>query len=367
MKTDSRSVETGRKVVFDEQAREFIRSKWFFGNDSMTEAQFEEFLLICERSGLDPMRGTIMPMFLPVYNDKGKVLYTEMRPYTTVDGMAELAQQTGMYGGLLGMEWCGGDGVWKDSWLADEPPAAARARVKRLGTDEAITMVAMRKEFMPKKPSSFWRSMPSHMLGKCAFAIALRWAFPQALQGIYASEELDNVVAEEKSAAGPVKITDAASRKGNHPAKVPAPANKPKVAEVRPAQVDDEDRLAAEDNEEAGEVTNVHDALATRLDSLYPRSTKWATTMGELPEPKFNWLVRDMVKPVANASPDTWRIWGAVEFIRAEMREAEVKIPADWRKTAKLRASTAIIGLDGDDDDLEYGSIDEELEGEKTP
>lgn len=35
-----------------------------------------------------------------------------------------------------------------------------------------------------------WRDMPYNMLGKCAIAGALRWAFPEALSGVFSEEEI---------------------------------------------------------------------------------------------------------------------------------------------------------------------------------
>lgn len=44
----------------------------------------------------------------------------------TVDGILALANRTGRYIGI-DQYWCGKDGQWRDVWLEDEPPAAARA------------------------------------------------------------------------------------------------------------------------------------------------------------------------------------------------------------------------------------------------
>lgn len=99
------------------------------------------------------------------------------------------------------VQWCGPDGVWRDVWLADEPPAAARAVLLRDG--RRYPAVCLYREFVGMKKiyrdkvwtgqwavNSMWESKPAHMLAKCARAAALRSAFPRQFADVRIPEEL---------------------------------------------------------------------------------------------------------------------------------------------------------------------------------
>jgi hypothetical protein len=119
-----------------------------------------------------------------------------------------MAERTGKYNGQTPPQWCGADGTWKDVWLDDKPPSAARVGVYRLGAPEPLWAIAVYKEYVQKKkdgsPNRMWATMPSNQLLKCAEGLALRKAFPE-LQGVYGAEEM-----EQADNNKPAQITEAA-------------------------------------------------------------------------------------------------------------------------------------------------------------
>jgi len=63
--------------------------------------------------------------------------------------------------------------------------------VKRKNMEEVIEYKARYPEFAQN--TYVWKNKPYLMLEKCAIANAFRWAFPEALSGIYISEEMKGV------------------------------------------------------------------------------------------------------------------------------------------------------------------------------
>jgi hypothetical protein len=84
--------------------------------------------------------------------------------------------------------WCGTDGVWRDVWLENEPPAAARVLVYRKGCTKPFPGIAKFAEYAVAGP--MWTKMPANQLAKCAEALGLRKAFPHQLSGLYTPDEM---------------------------------------------------------------------------------------------------------------------------------------------------------------------------------
>ncbi|MFI7315194.1 phage recombination protein Bet [Streptomyces hygroscopicus] len=163
------------------------------GIDNQVAAEeLSAFLHLCQRTRLDPFSRQIY-LIGRWDNRQQRKVYT---PQTSIDGYRVIAHRAAAEAGhALGYEdtlWCDSSGRWRDVWLADAPPAAAKVTVVRNGM--RFSAVARYSEYVQTKkggePSGLWGKMPATMTAKCAEALALRMAFPHDLAGVYTAEEM---------------------------------------------------------------------------------------------------------------------------------------------------------------------------------
>lgn len=157
-----------------------------------SDLEFEHFIETCATRGLNPLAKQIYCVMRNQKTDEGWKKVPTIQ--TSIDGYRLIAQRTGEYRGQVGPHWCGPDGVWREVWLDDVPPAAARVGVLREGFGEPLYGVARWASYVQTNkdgsPSKFWAQMPDVMLAKVAESLALRKAFPEELSGLYTSEEM---------------------------------------------------------------------------------------------------------------------------------------------------------------------------------
>lgn len=210
-----------------------------------SDDELKLFLMQCQRTGLDPFSRQIHAVMRKSKDQVTGLWVERLSIQVGIDGFRLVADRTGQTDGQDGPFWCGPDGVWRDVWLEQTPPAAAKITVYRKGQARGYVGVARFQEYVQQGP--MWTKMPSTMLAKCAESLALRKAFPAELSGLYTPDEsAESEPAQPQTPREKALATTEAARQERYGPKPEATPEPELAAEQMQLLRVLDDRLAAE-------------------------------------------------------------------------------------------------------------------------
>lgn len=220
---DSAGAATIHAPTYSAEERALLKSTIANGT---TDLEFDLFVAVARRHGLDPFTRQIYAI------PRGQGDRRQLTIQTSIDGFRLLAQRSGKLRGIRGPWWCGNDGEWREVWLEDAAPQAAKVEVLHADYDGPVAGIARWGAFVQTNangaPNSMWSRMGDHMLAKCAEALALRRAFPAELSGIYTEDEMGQASNEAPVAIAPPQ------EPRERPSASPQPAPRPPQARPQP-------------------------------------------------------------------------------------------------------------------------------------
>lgn len=153
--------------------------------------QVQIFATICKEKSLSPFQKQIY--LLPFKQKNGDTWVTHYACIVGIDGYRTIAERTGKYAGSDDVKFNDDKTEFqcREAGLAN--PITATVTIYKMVSGQKIpfTTTASWESYVPanEKKRFNWNRMPYLMLGKCAEALALRKAFPEALSGLHAEEE----------------------------------------------------------------------------------------------------------------------------------------------------------------------------------
>ncbi len=145
----------------------------------------------CVARGIDPTSGDLIPIVFNPGKARGGKNGRTLVTIEVIDSLRKRAWASGLVAAIKGPEWCGPDGEWKDVWLSDDLPVAARFGVRRKGVDEMHWSVRLMKEVRKTGDGDqFWREggdsgQPVNMIGIAAERHGWRKNVPNLFARIY--------------------------------------------------------------------------------------------------------------------------------------------------------------------------------------
>lgn len=232
--------------ITEQRAMNFTRDQVQLLKDTVcrgaTDDEFRLFLEVCKSKKLDPFAKQIHAVKRWDSGLRREVMSFQIG----IDGFRALAERSGRYAGQDAPVWCGLDGEWKDVWLAQQPPVAAKMSVYKTGFQGPVTRIALYREYVQTTKdggaNSMWAKMPANQLAKCAEALALRAAFPEELSGVYTPDEMGQSENEIKRVRQPLPIrgrTTIVRAPQPEPQPVAEVIEAEPVVEAQPSQADD--------------------------------------------------------------------------------------------------------------------------------